>query len=84
MKFHAQIKVEDKKPARLAKAFSAELGNPRKDRSTLRIQQKKGQVLFSIDAVDAVALRAAADSLIKLLIVYEKMGEISGQSSTEE
>lgn len=76
MKFHATIEVKDEKPEMIMKAFSAELENPKKARSKFALVKKKGKVIFSISAEDSVALRATCDSIIKLLIVYEKMESV--------
>ena len=77
MKFNAQIEVFDQKPERLVMAFAAELRNPKRDRSNYTLSKTKRGVIFKIEAEDSVALRATLDSIMKLLIVYEKMNDIS-------
>ncbi len=47
-----------------------------RQRSTIRLSQKEGKVLVEIEAEDAVALRASIDSIVQLLKVYEKMGDV--------
>ena len=76
-RFKATIEVMDSKPEQLVKAFTAELGNPKSERSSFVVRKAKGHVVFTITAGDAVALRAAADSVIKLIIVHENMKKIS-------
>lgn len=76
MKYRAKIESVQKNPEKLLKAFSPELKNPKVDRSDFIIKKTKNSVVFEIDAMDGVALRATSDSIIKLLIVYEKTGNI--------
>ncbi len=45
-------------------------------RSSLKIKKQKKNVVFDIKADDATALRATLNTVLKLLIVYEKSGKI--------
>ena len=45
-------------------------------RSTLNIKRQKDKVLFEITADDATALRATINTVMKLLVVYEKSSKI--------
>lgn len=45
-------------------------------RSSLTIRKHKGKVLFEISADDATALRATLNTVLKLLVVYEKSSNI--------
>ncbi len=42
------------------------------DRSSMRISRSGNKTSISIEATDAVSLRAAVNSMTKLLAVYEK------------
>ncbi len=45
-------------------------------RSSLKIKKQKNDVVFDIKADDATALRATLNTVLKLLIVYEKSRKI--------
>ncbi len=76
MEFHAKIEAVDEHPEMLLAAFSPELKNPKADRSGYGVSRQGNRVVLDFSANDAVAMRAAADSIIKLLIVYEKTGKV--------
>ena len=44
----------------------------KKDRSEIKIAKKKEKITFTINAKDATALRASANTIIKTLQVIEK------------
>lgn len=46
-------------------------------RSSLKIKKKENKVIFDVEAQDAAALRATLNTVMKLLIVYEKTGNIN-------
>jgi tRNA threonylcarbamoyladenosine modification (KEOPS) complex Pcc1 subunit len=77
MKYNAVLKIEAEKPASLIKAISPELSGPKTDRSNFTVKENKKKVVIEINAKDAVALRASADAIAKLLIVHEKMEKLS-------
>ena len=45
-------------------------------RSSLKIKRQKDKVIFEVSADDATALRATVNTVLKLLIVYEKSSKI--------
>ena len=45
-------------------------------RSSLKIKKQKDNVVFEMSADDATALRATLNTVLKLLIVYEKSSKI--------
>ena len=46
------------------------------DRSSFTIDKKDGEVVFTIEAQDPVALRATFNSISQLLTIYEKTQEL--------
>ena len=71
-----QIEVIAENPNLLFRAFKAESAHTQKDRASYSIRKGKSSVTFDIGAKDATALRATSDSIIKLLIVHEKMQKL--------
>ncbi|MBI4150037.1 hypothetical protein HY488_01390 [Candidatus Woesearchaeota archaeon] len=45
-------------------------------RSSITINEKKGKLVLRVSAKDATALRASTNTILKLLIVHEKMAAI--------
>ncbi|MBU0615468.1 MAG: hypothetical protein KJ601_05215 [Nanoarchaeota archaeon] len=70
MKFRSKLSVYDD-PATLHNVFSPEIEE--RARSQVSLKKAKGHVEFDIKADDAVAFRATVNSLMKLLLVFEKM-----------
>lgn len=70
----AEIKVDDKS-GELLRALSFK-DDSKNDRSSFTVSKDSGCVVIKIVAKDATALRAAANSVAKLLIVFEKSGSI--------
>lgn len=52
-------------------------GKISRERSTLNIKKRKGEILISIEARDAVALRATVNAVSQVLAVYHKMKKVS-------
>ncbi len=76
MKFKATIEILDCDSDKFLAAFAAELKNPKNDRSQYTLTKQKKGVIFKIEAQDPTALRATNDSIIKMVIVFEKMKTI--------
>jgi len=70
MSYEVTLKV-DKDCDEIFDAFMVEKGNF--NRSSFDISKEDGAVLFYVKALDATALKATLNSIIKLLIVYEKV-----------
>lgn len=70
MRCSAEIRVYED-PEKVLKCFKAEeeAGN----RSTLKVKKQKDHVSMIIDAKDEAAMRAAFNSAMKGLTIYEKM-----------
>lgn len=45
-------------------------------RSSITITEEKGKLVLRVSATDATALRASVNTILKLLVVYEKMTAI--------
>lgn len=60
--------------ASLLRSFKPE--NKEGSRSSYTVSQKDDKIIFTIRASDAVSLRASLNSITKLLIISEKMGNI--------
>jgi len=71
--YTAKITADD--PELLERVFNADSKSLR-DRSSCDIKRNKGKLEFSIQANDAAALRQEFNSIMKMLTVIEKMGEI--------
>jgi len=71
MSYEAVIKV-NKEPDVILKCFEPEQKSI-KHRSQYTIKRNKNSIEFSIKAKDAVALKAATNSIIKMLEVIEKV-----------
>lgn len=71
MKYQATITV--KGGTELLRAFEAEYPAHKADRSSYSIKKNKGSLVFSITAMDAVALRATLNSITKLLDVFDRL-----------
>jgi tRNA threonylcarbamoyladenosine modification (KEOPS) complex Pcc1 subunit len=67
-----QCKVELDYSVTLQKALEPELKGLEKDRSTTSIKKDGKRLIIIIEAKDSVALRAAFNSITKLVTVYEK------------
>ena len=70
MKYTAQIIA--KKDIHLEKIFQAEEKNLQNNRSRYEVKKSGDKVRFEIEAEDAVALKAALNSIAKVLQVHEK------------
>lgn len=73
MKLKSKITVEDKS-GKLFECVKCE--QKTMSRSTLKIKRQKDNIVFDMSADDATALRATLNSVLKLLIVYEKSSNI--------
>lgn len=71
MSYIANIEIKDKE---LAECFIPE--QQRGNRSSLNVKKTKDGFKLEIDAKDAVALRAELNSIMKLLVVNEKIKNI--------
>ncbi|MFH1316600.1 MAG: KEOPS complex subunit Pcc1 [Candidatus Woesearchaeota archaeon] len=72
MKFAATIKIKGDVKG-LVKALEPDNDSTKSDRSNQIIKKGKESITVEIEAKDPVALRAALNSISKLLIVHEKM-----------
>lgn len=75
MKCEAKIKVFDN-PNTLYRVFATELRPGKSNRSSVKIKKGKKYLEFDFKAEDPTALRAAINSITRLLTVYEKMGKL--------
>jgi len=75
MKYSSTIEIEGDID-HLHQCLLAEDASPKADRSTCNMKKTKNHLIFTITATDAVALRASANSIMKLLSVYEKAEKI--------
>jgi|TARA_B100002003_G_scaffold149320_1_gene138432 tRNA threonylcarbamoyladenosine modification (KEOPS) complex Pcc1 subunit len=73
MKLSANITVNTDADL-LFKSFKPELKDWK--RSKIKIKKNKGKVQFTIDAEDAVAMRATLNSITALLAVYDKTNRL--------
>lgn len=48
-----------------------------RERSTLELLKKEGEIVITVEAADAVALRAAMNALTQVLAVHSRMKEAS-------
>ncbi len=75
MSYHAIIKTGIEH-ALLEKIILPEQQAAKNSRACWKIEEKDGCACFNVSAEDATALRAALNSITKLLSVYEKMEKI--------
>ncbi|MBR9699474.1 hypothetical protein GOV09_03405 [Candidatus Woesearchaeota archaeon] len=68
--YHLALDFHTKDADKLFKVIKVEAD--KKDRSELKIEKKKDKIIFIIDAADATALRASANTVIKILQIIEK------------
>jgi len=69
MDLEASITIADNAP--LLQAIRSEAKEM--ERSSLTITEEKGRISLKVKAKDATALRASLNSILKLLVVHEKM-----------
>lgn len=75
MKYTATI-VASGDSDNIEKIFRSEDKDFMNRRSSYEMEVKDGDVVFTVSANDATALRATLDSISKGLKIYDKMGEI--------
>ena len=73
MKYKIEISAEGDSEI-LYNCFLSEASD--KDRASIKITREKNSVRFKIEAKDATALKASANSIIKLLEVHEKLKDV--------
>ena len=73
MKYNIQLTVVDKDKS-LYECFKPEVS--KKDRSFYTLENKKGRLLFEVQAKDIIALKATINGIIKLLEVHNKVNQI--------
>ena len=71
MKFEAKLNVSDKL---IYDVFLPDI--EKRQRSSVKLKKNKTGVEFHIIAEDVVAFRATTNSLLKLMLVYEKVKSI--------
>lgn len=74
MRFTASIIVYDSAKD-LSKALKLN-DDAKNDRSSIAVRKEGDNLVIEITAKDAVALRAAVNSMTKLLVVFDKAGNI--------
>ena len=72
MRYKAEMDVSGDKL--LYKCFLSEAS--KKDRSAVKINQKKDGVRFEIEAKDVTAFKASINSIVKLLEVHAKLKDV--------
>ena len=72
MKLSSTITIKDVDIPLFTKCFKPELNSLQSQRSLVEFETKEDQVIFKIQAKDSVALRATANSITKLITVFEK------------
>lgn len=76
MRIESTLTVRDA-PGALWRALACEdEGGVKNDRSRTTIRKKGKDIVCTIDASDATAFRACANSLAKLLMTFEKMEDV--------
>jgi tRNA threonylcarbamoyladenosine modification (KEOPS) complex Pcc1 subunit len=69
MRYSAVIKIKDEEGLKdLFLDFEGET-----DRSSVKISEESGYIVFSVTAKDSVALRATLNSITKIFTAYENM-----------
>lgn len=71
MSYKAMIEVNDL----VKKNFEPEL-KELKEGTSYNVREKKGRTIFEIKAKDAVGLKIATNSIVKMLEVMEKMQKV--------
>ncbi len=84
MKLTSTIKVDDlTKTAKdqLLTLFATEDKIFSNERAQYKIIEQENSLEFEIKALDTVALRAVLNAIVKVVIVYDKMGTIVGEDN---
>lgn len=76
MNLYSQIVFADPKGIIRKQLELEHVKGSRNDRAQTQLAAQKGKTVVSFEAKDATALRAALNSVVKLLCVYEKAQEI--------
>lgn len=72
MRLTAHLELADPKRVLANELTTAMLPYQREDRAQVRIEERRGKVSVRIEAKDSTAMRAAINSILKLMTVYEK------------
>jgi len=77
----ASITVDQNADA-LAELFKFEEKSFQNGRSSYKVRESKGALIFEIEAADSTALRSTINTITKILTVYEKTKGVSdGQAN---
>ncbi len=76
MRFATTIDISCDKPAELEKTLQGEIGSHSSERSQMSLMIRKGSIIINIEADDVTALRAAFNSVTKLISVHQEMEKI--------
>lgn len=75
MSYKAEIIVEED-PDKVQKCLEPE--NISRERSSFKIKKSDDKLIISIEAKDAIALRATLNAITQMLAVYHKMKQVGG------
>ncbi len=70
MRYNSEIIFNTEDSSRIFSIFNEEAG--KKDRSEIKVEEKKDKIVFNISSKDITSLKASTNLILKSLEVYEK------------
>ncbi|MCK5282044.1 MAG: hypothetical protein KAK00_01420 [Nanoarchaeota archaeon] len=74
MKYNLVLAVDAENPEKLFQIIQPEIN--KKKRSEIKVKKEKQKIILEVSAIDAIALKASTNLLLKILEIYEKSKEL--------